>query len=401
MDMDQDAGPEWEVAIAGAGPIGLLLAGELAEAGIRTLVLEAAAEPPAIPKANGIVGRSARDIAERLAGSGLRVVSPPRFPFGPVALHLGAGPRNPLHILPVPQRRLEQLLEDRARAHGAVLRRGNAVAGFVQNDSCVRIDVRGAHGKSRVSAAYLVGADGARSFVRTHAGIGFPGFTSDQIARIARVTIPAGAITRAGDGFDIPGIGRVAAMLPNRRPGGGFSIAPVAALDPEAPADLYLVSTHERRGTAKPSDDVPVDELRASIRRVLGADLPFTEATAIRSTIGNSRQADAYRVGRVLLAGDAAHIFNAGGSSLNAGVQDALDLAPRFVATLRGSAEDDPLDGYAAARRPAVDRVLEHTRVQAALGGDDDTARALRAVWGELVTERAAARAVARLLEAA
>ncbi|WP_052227060.1 FAD-dependent monooxygenase [Microbacterium mangrovi] len=406
MGMDQDAGlPEWEVAIAGAGPIGLLLAGELAEAGIRTLVLEAAAEPSAIPKANGIVGRSARDIAQRLAGSGLRVVSPPQFPFGPVALHLGSGPRNPLHVLAVPQRRLEQLLEDRALAHGALLRRGHAVAGFVQTDSCVQIDVRGAHGENRVSAAYLVGCDGARSFVRKHAGIGFPGFTSDQIARIARVIIPADAITPAGDGFDIPGIGRVAAMRSNRLPGGGFSIAPLAALDPAAPADLYLISTHEPRGTAEPSDDVPVDELRASIRRVLSADLPFTAATAIRSTIGNSRQADAYRAGRVLLAGDAAHIFNAGGSSLNAGVQDALDLARRFVTTLRGAADvdpiDDPLDGYEAARRPAVDRVLEHTRVQAALSGDDETGRALRAVWEKLVAERAAARAVARLLEAA
>jgi 2-polyprenyl-6-methoxyphenol hydroxylase-like FAD-dependent oxidoreductase len=403
MDVETESAPEWDVTIAGAGPVGLLLAGELAIAGIRTLVLEAADEPSPIPKANGIVGRSARDLARRgiLDGSGLRVVSPPRFPFGPLSLDLGFGPRNPLHILPIPQRRLEQLLHDRARARGATLQRGHAVTGFTQDDDRVQIEVRTVAGTSRVTTAYLVGCDGARSLVRKSAGIGFPGFTSDQISRIARVTIPDGAIAPTADGFDIPGVGAVAAMRTNRLPGGAFSIAPVAVLDPEAPADLYLVSTHEPCGSAEASDDVSVDELRASLRRVLGADLPFTAATASRSTIGNSRQADAYRVGRILLAGDAAHVFNAGGSSLNAGVQDAFDLSARLIAVIRDGASDDALDGYEATRRPAVDRVLEHTRVQAALSRDDETGRALRAVLGRALADRPAARSVARMLEAA
>jgi len=132
---------------------------------------------------------------------------------------------------------------------------------------------------------------------------------------------------------------------------------------------------------------------------VLGADLPFTEATAVRSTVGNSRLADAYRAGRVFLAGDAAHIFNAGGSSLNVGLQDALELAARLAALLRGGESQDELDGYEQVRRPAGKAALQHTRAQAALGRDDDNGRALREIMGELLAAPSAARRLARLIE--
>ena len=393
----------WDVAIVGAGPVGLLLAGELAASGIRVVVFERDVAPSPIPKANGVVGHSAVELAKRgvLAGAGLRVVSPPRFQFGPLMLKLGLGPRNPLHILPVPQRRLEELLERRMTKRGARVHRGHEVLGFTQDDTSVVAAVRGDHGTSQVSARYLVGCDGARSLVRKHAGIGFPGCASDAIARIARVTIPADRIARADDGFDIPGIGQLAAMRQNQLPGGGFTIAPVTVLDATAPADLYLISTHEPRGSFEPSDTVPVDELRASLHRVLGGDLPFTDATAVRSTVGNSRQADAYRLGRVFLAGDAAHIFNAGGSALNIGLQDALDLAGRLIAVVRDGVSVDELNAYEAVRRPAGERALHHTRAQALLARNDDDAHALRDVFGQLVTNRTTARSLARLLESA
>jgi 2-polyprenyl-6-methoxyphenol hydroxylase-like FAD-dependent oxidoreductase len=127
----------------------------------------------------------------------------------------------------------------------------------------------------------------------------------------------------------------------------------------------------------------------------------MTDATAIRSTVGSSRQADSYRLGRIFLAGDAAHIFNAGGSALNVGIQDALDLAERLTATMNGDASDDALDAYDAVRRAAGARALQHTRAQAALGRSDDSGRALRDVLGGLVTGRRAARSLARLIEAA
>ncbi len=392
----------WDVAIVGAGPIGLLLAGELAAAGVRVTLFERADARSATPKANGVVGQSARALAKRgvLAGTRLRVLRPPRFQFGPLTLKLGFGPGNPLHILPVPQARLEEILERRATAAGAEVRRGHEVTGFVQDDGGVTIDVRSGDVATSATARYLVGCDGARSLVRKIAGIGFPGFTSDEISRIARVTIPAAQITRRKDAFEIAGVGRVAAMRPNRLPGGGFSIAPMSVLDKTAPTDLYLVSTHELRGDDAPSESVSVDELRASLRRVLGAELPITGAADIRSTVGNSRQADAYRRGRVFLAGDAAHIFNAGGSSLNVGIQDALDLAARLTAALGdGATGTDALDAYEATRRPAGHRVLQHTRAQAALTSDDDSGRALREVVGGLVNRRGTSRLLARLLE--
>jgi 2-polyprenyl-6-methoxyphenol hydroxylase-like FAD-dependent oxidoreductase len=389
------------VAIIGAGPTGLLLAGELAARGIRVAVLERSLVPDISPKGNGIVGRASVELAERgvFAGTKLKPVRPKRFQFGPLPLSLGFGPWNPLHILPIPQRRLEELLERRALEYGAELRRGHELVDFLQTGARVEVEVLVGDSTRRVQTRYLVGCDGARSMVRKRAGIEFPGFTSDEISRIARVTIPAGRISRAGEGFDIPGVGRVAAMRPNRLPGGGFSIAPAHALDPSAPDDLYVVSTHEPRAEAEPEETPTVEGLRASLRRVLGTDLPFTEATALRSTVGNSRLADTYRVGRVFLAGDAAHIFNAGGSSLNVGLQDALELANRLAALLRGGESQDELDGYERVRRPAGKAALQHTRAQAALSRDDDNGRALREIVGELLATPSAARRLARLIE--
>ena len=390
-----------EVAIVGAGPVGLLLGGELACRGVGVVMFERADSPSLTPKANGLVGRAAVELAKTpiLAGSGLRVVSPPRFPFGPLTLRLGFGPGNPLHVSAVPQRRLEDLLERRAVRYGAQLPRGHDVTGFDQSESGVTIDLRHGGGTATASTRYLVGCDGVRSLVRKHAGIGFPGFTSDRIDRIARVRIPSAQITRSTDGFDISGIGPVAALRPNQRLGGSFTIAPVTRLDPSAPPDLYLISTQEPRGDAQPSNDATVDELRASLLRVLGVELPFTEATAMRSTVANSRQADAYQVGRVFLAGDAAHIFNAGGSSLNVGLLDAFDLARRLSAVFRDGAAEDHLAGYEAARRPAGERALALTRAQAALSRDDDSSQALRHVIEQPLSTRSASRRLARLIE--
>lgn len=401
MTLPADTREASEVTIVGAGPIGLLLAGELAAHDIRVVVLERDVAPSTIPKANGIVGHAAVELARRgiLSGTGLRVVSPPRFQFGPLPLKLGIGPGNPLHILPIPQRRLEEILEHWATARGTELRRGQEVIGFAQTDSGVTIDVRAGEMARSVRARYLVGCDGAHSLVRKQARIGFPGFTSDGVARIARVTIPADQITHTGDSFDIAGVGRLVAMRPNPLRGGGFSIALASALDRSTPKDLYIVSTHEPRGNAEASESVSTEELRASLRRVLGGELPFTEATAISSVVGNSRQADAYRRGRVFLAGDAAHVFNAGGSSLNAGMLDVLDLAPRLVAALRDSPPANVLDGYQAARHPAGQHVLLHTRAQAVLSRNDETGRALREIVSDLVTSRRAARHLARLIE--
>lgn len=421
-----------EVAVVGAGPIGLLAATQLAARGIRVCVIEQLHEQATLPKANGIVGRAAVELHRRgiLAGTGLRPLSAPQFQFGPITLMLGHGPGNPLHILPVPQRRLEGLLQTRAVRDGAAVRRGLRVTTVTQNDDTVTLtcdagpaddgdtspDPAGADsvstrdtmptddtamptGPRELRARYVIGCDGARSVVRKQLGIGFPGVTSDGIARIARVTIPPESIRVSEDGIRIEGIPPLAPMRMNVLPGGGFSIAPAAALDRTAPKDLYIISTHEPRGDAEPTDRLPTAELRASLRRVLGGDLPFTDADSVRSTVGNSRHAETYRVGRAFLAGDAAHVFSAGGAGLNAGIMDALDLTDRLADVLRGGADPTRLDGYDAQRRAAGDRILTHTRAQAALSAPGEGSAALRDVIGTLASHRATARRLAAMIE--
>ncbi|GAB3804297.1 hypothetical protein GCM10028798_24390 [Humibacter antri] len=279
--------------------------------------------------------------------------------------------------------------------------RGHEVSAFEPADDMVTVRLHTPDGDEPAVTAFLVGCDGARSTVRHQARIGFPGFTSDRIARIARVTIPDDAVARVGDELELSGIGRFATFGPNRAPGGGFSITPAAALDREAPGDLYIVATQEPLGEARSDDTLSAADLSASITRVLGTELPFTAATALRATVGNSRQADAYRKGRVLLAGDAAHIFNAGGSAINAGLLDALDLAPRLASTIAGSAPLSDLDQYDASRRLACDRTPAHTRLQASLARVDEHAAELRTVLAPVLSDRTASRALARLIEGA
>ncbi|MBS1905413.1 MAG: FAD-dependent monooxygenase [Actinobacteria bacterium] len=388
-----------EVAIVGAGPVGLLLAGELAGSGIRVIVLERSEAASDAPRANGVVGRSAVDLARRgvLKDTRLRVLAVPRFSFGPLVLRLGL--RGPLHILPVPQRRLEQLLETRATRLGAEILRGHEVTTVAQSEDAARLEIRHDGSALTMTADYAIGCDGAHSLVRHAAGIAFPGLTDDDISRIARVTIPRGRISRTRGGFDIPGVGPVSAMHPQRMPGGSFSIAPAAALDRTAPRDLYLISTRETRGDTAAQDPLPVEELRASLRRVLGTDLPFADASNARSVVGNCRLATAYRSGRLLLAGDAAHVFNAGGASLNVGFQDAFALSAALTAVLRQCAAETELDAYADTRHAAGERAIDHTRIQAALSADDENARALNTVITALLSRRSGARTLARLLE--
>ena len=295
-----------DVIVVGAGPTGLLLAGDLAAAGVRAVVLDRAAEPVQTPKGNGVVGRAALELRRRklLRGTGLRVVRPPRFRFGPFTLELGLL-RSPLHVLPVPQHRLERLLAERAVRLGATILRGHEVTGLEQDGNGVSVQAAAEGSPVNLRARYLAGCDGARSFVRKHLGIGFPGVTSADIARLARVTIPAGAAARVGDRIELRGIGRLEAFRPNRTGHGSITIAPADALDRSAPNDVYIVSTHEPRGDSEPTDELGDDELRASLRRVLGADLPYTTAYAARSVVANSRHAERYRHGRVFLAGDA------------------------------------------------------------------------------------------------
>lgn len=389
------------VVIAGAGPVGLMLAYELGRAGIAAVVLERDRDPDPMPKGNGLVGEIATVLQRRglLRGEkGLHVIPLPRFPFGPLLVKVNPLRVGALKVLPIPQRRLEALLERHARAGGADIRRGHVLAGFRDDGGHVAVQVAAPSGTHTIRTEFLVGCDGAHSLVRHQLGVEFPGTTSSQLARIGRVTIPAGSLRRKKGAVELPGGQRLALFRANLTPQGSFSIASASGLDPDAPRDEYIVSSSEPRAGQEPAGEISLDEMRASIHRVLGVELPITGGAWLRSTVGNSRQAECYRVGRVFLAGDAAHVFSAGGSALNTGMLDAVDLAARLAAVLGGTAPLASLQEYHDVRHAAGRQTLQQTRAQSALSAPGENAQALREVLAAALDARNPRRYLATLL---
>jgi hypothetical protein len=266
-----------------------------------------------------------------------------------------------------------------------------------QQQDAVTVDVSGPDGGYSLQAGYLVGCDGAHSPVRKLAGIDFPGVTSDTVARIGRVRVPAELIVAGTGELEVPGAGRLRIMQPVRTERGMYTLGPQASVDKAAPPDAYIVSTHEEQPDADLTAPMTLDELRASVRRVVGAELPMSDPTWLTRLVGNSRQADRYREGRVLLAGDAAHVFALGGS-LNAGLLDALNLGWKLAAQVRGGAPAGLLDSYHTERHAAGRRTLMHSRAQRALSAGDVYARAAMELVGELLAFREPLRHLGQLI---
>ncbi|WP_063780546.1 FAD-dependent monooxygenase [Nonomuraea sp. SBT364] len=376
-----------DVIIVGAGPAGLMLAAELRLAGVRPLVLERQPQRRNTPKAGGLGGQILellryRGLLERFEAACTGPVPAPRFPFGGVHLDFTQLTDPPLHALPLPQPQLEQLLDERASELGADIRRGHQVTGAVQDEAAVTVDVQGPDGPYQVSARYLVGCDGARSRVRDWAGIGFPGTVYPEVNRLAQVTLPD-TVTVLGDGgLDVPGAGTVQAGF-TRTDHGLFGIGSSPG---SQVVSLYTIEDE----STEYDDDTPmtITELQDSIRRVLGVTLPVKEASRLSRFTFKARQADRYRNGRILLAGDAAHLFPATGVALNAGMLDAVNLAWKLAADVHGRAPADLLDTYHDERHLAGARTTLHTRAQVALRrGHDPAAEALRQVFQELLAD--------------
>ncbi|MGF1427907.1 FAD-dependent monooxygenase [Kitasatospora sp. LaBMicrA B282] len=397
--MDTDMVTDTDVVIVGGGPNGLMLACELALAGVRPVVLESRPLPSEEPKANGLLGQVVklldhRGLYERLGG----VPGPPRpnsayFMFAALPMNLGLLPDSPIHALAVPQQRIVEVLAERAAELGVELRRGHEVVALSQSKDgdeaedaqSVTVDVAAPDGKYRLTARYLVGADGAHSITRKLSGIGFPGITYDRTTnRTAHATVPADWVDPTSGALDIPGYGAVLPFLPHRTDHGGFSYAPFPGHPP-------LISTVE---WDQPSTEEPMslDELRASVRRVLGADLPLGppggEGPHVlrRLSGGNTRIAEWFRDRRVFLIGDAAHIYaTGGGPGLNLGLQDAANLGWKLAAELRGGAPAGLLDSYQRERRQAAHRMVVNAQAQAALTAPGSDVTALRELFGELL----------------
>ncbi|MEV0717116.1 FAD-dependent monooxygenase [Asanoa sp. NPDC050611] len=359
-----------DVIVAGAGPTGLMLAGELALGGARVVVLERLAARTGQSKALNLQPRSAEVLAHRGLLDDILAVASARLPGG----HFAGIPldystlRTPFpYQIGVPQARVEERLAAWATGLGAEIRYGEPVGSFSQDASGVTVN--------GMRAGYLVGCDGARSVVRNGLRVDFPGRDGRMCALVADVTLVGGGPTRW--------------TLPEPKGDGLLTVLPLGE-------GVFRVLAAGPRQTAAAKDDpVSAGEVAEALA---GGGLTLGEVRWASRFTDATRQAARYRTGRVFLAGDAAHVHSpAGGQGLNLGLQDAFNLGGKLAAVIRGESGDDLLDTYHAERHPVAARVLQSTRAQGVLLVPDEDVAALREVFAELVDRRALAERVAGL----
>ena len=353
-----------DVVIAGGGPVGLLLACELRLAGVDVLVLERLTERVPYSKALGMHARTLevldqRGIADRFLEGHKR--APTTHFAGLRPLEFDASATRHPYMLLIPQAHTERLIAERAAELGVRIRYGTEVTGLAQDADGVDIEVAG--GES-LRARYLVGCDGSRSTVRRLLGVDFPGTPATLTAMIADVALD-----------DPP----AQPSLLARHPGGQAGVLEYAP-------GTYRAMTIEFDTVTDPAAPVGFDEFKATFRRIAGTDHGMRDAIWVSRFGDAARQVDRYRVGRVFLAGDAAHIHNpSGGQGLNLGVQDAMNLGWKLAAAVRGQAADELLDSYHTERHPVGERVLQNTRAQVALSRPGHSVDALRELFAELL----------------
>jgi 2-polyprenyl-6-methoxyphenol hydroxylase-like FAD-dependent oxidoreductase len=389
-----------DVVISGAGPNGLMLAGELALAGVRPVVLDALPGPSPEPKANGLVGQVVRMLHMRGLYQAFTGDEKPPHPsygwiFAGMTLNFLGVPDNPMYAMVMPQPRLVRLLEKRARDLGVDLRWGHELVGLQPQPESVALSVSSPERDYHIAAGHLVGADGGHSLVRKAVGIGFPGTTFDSVARLAHVDIPD-ELRRPDGGIDVPGYGRI--------PFGHNRLDRGVVVYAEFEPGRSLLGTIEF-GPAVEDTPMSLDELRGSVRRILGVEIPIDDPKgpgphALRRINGqNTRHAEHYRDGRVLLLGDAAHVHSAmGGPGLNLGLQDAINLGWKLAAHVNGHAPSELLDTYESERHPVGERVMMHSQAQTALVAPGPEVAALRTLLGELFRLPDVAKHMAALL---
>jgi 2-polyprenyl-6-methoxyphenol hydroxylase-like FAD-dependent oxidoreductase len=348
-----------DVLIAGAGPAGLLLASELRLAGIGAVVVERSPRRPGFcrgfnlnARALDLLGR--RGLADGLINEGWQV---PQAAFSGLRVTLGlAGTRTDHpYSLGIPQTRVEEVLEARALDLGADLRRGHELRAVEQDPESVTATVAADSGEYRVRAAYLAGCDGGRSTVRKQAGISFPGTAATRFSLLGDVeladpaALPIGVSSGPGGSvFAIPRPGYVRIITGDRQP----------PADKDAPVTLDLLQT--------------------AVEGALGHHVELRAARWLTRFGNAARQATEYVHGRVILAGDAAHIHPpAGAIGVNVALDDAFNLGWKLAATVHGTAPAHLLDSYHTERHAAGAHILANTQAQVLLAEADDRLRPL------------------------
>ncbi|KMS76182.1 FAD-dependent oxidoreductase [Streptomyces viridochromogenes] len=357
-----------DVIVAGGGPTGLMLAAELRLHGVHVVVLERDAEPAPFVRALGLHARSIEVMAQR--GLLERFLSRGRqHPVGGYFAGISKTAPDRLdtahaYVLGIPQTITDRLLAERAIELGAEIRRGRELVGLSQDEHGVTAEL--ADG-TRLRSRYLVGCDGGRSTVRKLIGVGFPGEPTRVETLLGEMEVTAPPETVA------------AVVAEVRKTQKRFGVGPFGE-------GVFRVVV-PAEGVAEDRSVPPtLEEVKRQLRVFAGTDFGVHSPRWLSRFGDATRLAERYRVGRVLLAGDAAHIHPpVGGQGLNLGIQDAFNLGWKLAATVNGWAPEGLLDSYGTERRPVAADVLDNTRAQMELMSPEPGPQAVRRLLSELM----------------
>ncbi len=371
---------EHAVVIAGGGPTGMMLAGELALAGVNVAIVERRASQELVgSRAGGLHSRTIeifdqRGIADRFLSEGQVTQN---AAFAGISLDISGFPTRHNYGLGLWQNHIERILAGWVGELAVTVYRGREVTGFAQDDTGV--DVELADGES-LRAQYLVGCDGGRSLIRKAAGIEFPGWdptTSSLLAEVEMAEEPELGIHRTALGVHAFGKEK-------------YEIRDGKIIYVDGGPVRVMVTEEHVGSTNGPTSGSPTEptlrDLSEALIAACGTDYGAHSPTYISRFTDVTRQAATYRAKRVLLAGDAAHVHAPdGGQGLNTGVQDAVNLGWKLAQVVKGTSPESLLDSYHAERHPVAARVLRNTMASVALRRPDERTNALRETMAELL----------------